>query len=169
MIPVLSFVGQSNSGKTTCLVKLIAEMKRRGYKVGIIKHHKADFAIDCPGKDTWRHAEAGADVVCISAPGKMAMINRVDNELSLNEIARRFSGVDLIFTEGYKQENKPKIEVFRKAVCKEPVARKEELLAVVGDVRLYEDIPLFEPDDPRPLADFIENWLQALRERELSG
>ncbi len=166
MVPVLSFVGKSNSGKTTYLVKLIAEMKRRGYKVGTIKHHKSGFDIDCPGKDTWRHAEAGADVVCISAPGKMAMINKVESELSLNEIIERVTGVDIIFTEGYKQENKPKIEVFRRAVCKEPVAKKEELLAVVGDVKLYDDIPLFELDNPNPLADFIENWLRALRKEE---
>lgn len=162
MIPVLSFVGQSNSGKTTYLVKLIAEMKRRGYKVGTIKHHKADFEIDIPGKDTWRHAQAGADVVCIAAPGKMAMIHKLEKENSVIDLVKMMAGVDIVFTEGYKHEKFPKVEVFRSETCSVPVAKKEELLAVVGDIKLYDDIPLFELNDPYPLANFIECWLKAL-------
>jgi molybdopterin-guanine dinucleotide biosynthesis protein B len=86
MIPVISIVGRSNCGKTTYLEKLISEMKRRGYKVGIIKHDVHGFEIDQPGKDTWRHAQAGADVVCISSPQKMAMIKQVKQELSLDVV-----------------------------------------------------------------------------------
>lgn len=115
MIPVVSFIGRSNSGKTTYLEKLIPEMKRRGFKVAVIKHDAHGFEMDRPGKDTWRHARAGADVVCIAAPGKMAMISRLEEQLPLRELARRIEGVDIILTEGFKAEALIKIEVLRRA------------------------------------------------------
>jgi molybdopterin-guanine dinucleotide biosynthesis protein B len=155
MIPVISVVGRSNCGKTTYLEKLISEMKRRGYQVAVIKHDVHGFEMDKPGKDTWRHAQAGADIVCISSPQKMAMIKKVDEELSLDEVVSHIAGVDIIFTEGYKRESKKKIEIFRKLVCDTPLCSKEELLAVVSDTRLYEDIPHFSLEDPTPMADFL--------------
>lgn len=160
MVPVISFVGSSNSGKTTYLEKLIIEMKQRGYRVGIIKHHLHDFAIDVPGKDTWRYSQAGAENVCIASPGKMAMIQQVESELTIDQLITMMPGVDIVFTEGYKHSNKPKIEIFRQAVCKKPVAVKEELIALVADIQLYEDVPTFNLNHPATeLADFIEKWL----------
>ncbi len=155
MIPVISVVGRSNCGKTTYLEKLISEMKKRGYKVAVIKHDVHGFEMDKPGKDTWRHAQAGADIVCISSPQKMAMIKKVDEELSLDEVVSHIAGVDIIFTEGYKRESKKKIEVFRQLVCDTPLCSQEELLAVVSDTRLYEEIPHFSLEDPTPMADFL--------------
>ncbi len=161
MVPVISFVGSSNSGKTTYLEKLIIEMRQRGYRVGIIKHHLHDFAIDMPGKDTWRYSQAGADNVCISSPGKMALIQQVESELTIDHIVAMMRGIDIVFTEGYKHGNKPKIEIFRQAVCDKPVADKEELIAVVADIRLYDDVPTFNLNHPAAeLADFIEQWLK---------
>ncbi|MCU0489929.1 MAG: molybdopterin-guanine dinucleotide biosynthesis protein B, partial [Anaerolineales bacterium] len=73
--PILSIIGKSNSGKTTLLEKLIPELRQRGYRVATIKHHAhAGFEIDQPGKDTWRHAQAGSQVVVITAPDKLALI-----------------------------------------------------------------------------------------------
>lgn len=73
IIPIICVVGRSKSGKTTLLEKLIPELKRRGYRVATIKHHShPGFEIDVPGKDTWRHAQAGSDHVIISAPDKVA-------------------------------------------------------------------------------------------------
>jgi predicted GTPase len=72
-VPVISVVGRSGVGKTTALVPVIAEIKRRGYRLGVVKHHVHDFEIDQPGKDSWRHAQAGADAVALSAPSKMAL------------------------------------------------------------------------------------------------
>ncbi len=156
MIPVISFVGRSNCGKTTYLVKLIAEMKRRGYKVATVKHDVHGFDMDTPGKDTWRHAQAGADVVCISSPQKIALIEKVGQELPLTEVVRRISGVDIIFTEGYKREGKTRIEVFRREICDEPLCRREDLLASVSDEALYPGVPCFPLDDPAPLAEFLQ-------------
>jgi molybdopterin-guanine dinucleotide biosynthesis adapter protein len=156
MIPVISFVGNSGCGKTTYLVKLIGQMKSLGYKVAVIKHDVHGFEMDRPGKDTWRHAQAGADVVCISSPRKVAMIEKVGQERTLAEVAERISGVDIIFTEGYKLQGKIRIEVFRREVCGAPVCREEDLLASVSDVVLYPDLPCFPLDDPAPLAAFLE-------------
>ena len=156
MIPVISFVGRSNCGKTTYLEKLIRELKNRGYRVGTIKHDVHGFEMDKPGKDTWRHSQAGADVVCISSPTKMAMIKKVEQELLLDEVIAFVSDVDIIFTEGYKRESKQKIEVFRQAVCDSPLCSKEELLAVATDTVLYDDIPHFPLDDAKEMADFLE-------------
>ncbi len=156
MIPIISVVGRSNSGKTTYLEKLIAECKRRGYKVAVIKHHHQDFEFDKPGKDTWRHAKAGADVVCLAAPHKMAMIKKYDQELSLNQVISYIDSVDIIFTEGYKHEAKCKIEVYRQATGHAPLGVKPELLAVVSDTFIYEEIPHFTLDDTVAMADFLE-------------
>jgi len=156
MLPVISIVGRSNCGKTTYLEKLIQELKNRDYKVATIKHDVHGFDIDKPGKDTWRHAQAGADIVCISSPWKMAMIKKVEEEIPLDEVIAYIDGVDIIFTEGYKRENKRKIEVFRSEVCDTPLCSKDELLAVVSDTVLHADIPHFSLDNAAPMADFLE-------------
>ncbi len=154
MIPIISFVGRANVGKTTLLEKLIKEFSRRGVKVATVKHTH-HFEMDGPGKDTWRHARAGAETVVIASPDKMALLDYSGREKSLDRIAALITGVDLIVTEGYKHADKPKIEVFRAAVSRELVCDPEDLLAVVTDVRLDLDIPQFDPDDPAPLADFL--------------
>ncbi|QDR81078.1 molybdopterin-guanine dinucleotide biosynthesis protein B [Sporomusa termitida] len=156
MIPIISVVGRSNSGKTTYLEKLIGELKYRGHKVAVIKHHHNDFEIDVPGKDTWRHTQAGADTVCLVSPAKVAMIRKTDQELPLDQIAGFIDNVDIIITEGYKQEPKPKIEVYRQAAGNQPLGAKPELLAVVSDTILYKDVPHFPLDDPGPMAALLE-------------
>ncbi len=156
MIPIISVVGQSNSGKTTYLEKLISELKNRGYKVAVIKHHHNDFEIDMPGKDTWRHTQAGADTVCLASPAKVAIIRKTDQELPLDQIASFIDNVDIIITEGYKQESKPKIEVYRQAAGNQPLGVKPELLAVVSDTLLYQEIPHFPLDDPGAMAAWLE-------------
>lgn len=161
MIPVLSFVGKADSGKTTYLEKLIAEMKRRGHKLAIVKHDVHGFEMDHPGKDTWRHAQAGADVVCISSPAKYAIIAKVADEQPLSDIVARIDGVDVIFTEGYKREGKTRIEIFRPPVADAPLCRQDELVAIVSDAAVYPGLPRFGLDDPAAMASFIEtNYLR---------
>jgi molybdopterin-guanine dinucleotide biosynthesis protein MobB len=155
MIPVISVVGCSNSGKTTLLVKIISELKKRGYRAAVIKHHHSDFEIDLPGKDTWRHAQAGADTVVLASPGKVAQIERTEHELGLDEIISRITGVDLIITEGYKSEHKPKIEVFRSEVHEKLISPLNELLAVASDID-FPDIPTFGLDDAIGIVEFLE-------------
>ncbi len=168
MVPIISVVGKSHSGKTTLIEKLIPELKRRGYKIATIKHDVHDFDIDHPGKDSWRHARAGADTVVISSPHKVAVIKKVDRELSLDDISGKFAGdADLIITEGYKREDKPKIEVYRSHQG-ELLCSSQELLAVVEteplsprSPELYKEVPHFDMNDVKGLTDLIERELLA--------
>ena len=111
--------------------------------MGVIKHDAHSFEIDVPGKDSWRHAQAGADIVCISSPDKMALIKKVDADQKLVELVKYFDGMDIIFTEGYKKQGIIKIEVFRPEVCCSPVCAANELLAIVTDADIYEGLPKY--------------------------
>ncbi len=155
MIPIVSVVGKSNVGKTTMLEKLLPELKRRGYRVATIKHDVHGFSIDQPGKDSWKHAQAGADIVVISSPQKMAVIEKVEQERSLDEIAERLKDIDIIITEGYKRQDKPKIEVYRPEISDTLLCEKEELLALATDVPLHMGVPEFGLDDSAGIVDLI--------------
>lgn len=159
MVSVVSVVGRSNVGKTTFVEKLIRELKRRGYSVGTIKHYRHEFEIDQPGKDSWRHAHAGSDVAVIASPTKLALVRCLDREQTIDEIVASMPRVDIVVTEGYKHEGKPKIEVFRQAVVSELVSDPSELLALVTDQRLDLSVPQFDLEDAAGVADLIERAL----------
>lgn len=156
-VPVVSVVGRSNVGKTTFIERLIRELKRRGYLVGTIKHYKHEFEIDQPGKDSWRHVQAGSDVAVIASPHKIALVRRLDAELPLEEIVASMPAVDIILTEGYKHEDRPKIEVVRRAVVTELICAPEELLALVTDQPFAAPVPQFGLDDAAGVADLLES------------
>jgi molybdopterin-guanine dinucleotide biosynthesis protein B len=120
MLPIVSIVGQSQSGKTTLVEQLIGEFKRRGYRVATVKHACNDFDIDKQGKDTWRYTEAGSDAVAISAPRRLALVKLQDGNDSIDEILRLLGeDFDIIFIEGFHQAHVPKIEVYRKELKKD--------------------------------------------------
>ena len=102
-VPVISVVGKSGVGKTMALVCVIRELKKRGYRLGTVRHDPHDFEVDKPGKDTCRQAQAGSDVVVVSGPQKMAMSRRVDEETPVDEIVGLMGNVDLVITEGSKR------------------------------------------------------------------
>ncbi|MEZ4599420.1 MAG: molybdopterin-guanine dinucleotide biosynthesis protein B [Syntrophotaleaceae bacterium] len=154
-IPVVVLVGMSGTGKTTFLEKLIREFKKRKVRTGTVKHDVHGFEMDRPGKDSWRHAQAGADAVAISCPTKVAMVRHVEQELSLDQIAELLVGVDIILVEGYKRANKPKIEIHRQARSRELLCPPEELLAVVSDVNWSIGVPLFDLEDASGVADML--------------
>lgn len=147
-VPIVSFVGTSNSGKTTLLEKVVRELKSHGYRVGVIKHTHHDFSIDQPGKDTWRFAQAGCDVVAISSPNKTAFIEQVDTELTLAQIEAFFAGkVDIVLTEGYKNDNAAKILVMGNGQVPEQICREEDILATVSAQWSPLGIPKFDYGD----------------------
>jgi molybdopterin-guanine dinucleotide biosynthesis protein MobB len=158
MIPIISIVGSSKSGKTTLIERLIPEFIKRGYRVATIKHHRGDFQIDHTGKDSWRHKEAGAHTVVISSPQKVALIEDASHDHSPDELANRFiQGVDIVITEGFKRAKYPKVEVFRQGVHPHPLAPElENVIAVVSDDPLPLDIPCLKLNDISGIADVIE-------------
>ncbi|MBM4432185.1 MAG: molybdopterin-guanine dinucleotide biosynthesis protein B [Chloroflexi bacterium] len=156
-IPVVSVVGRSNVGKTTFVEKLIRELKRRGYRVGTIKHYRHEFEIDQPGKDSWRHLQAGSETAVIAGPHKMALVRRLERELTVDEIVALMGPLDLVITEGYKGQDKPKIEVFRQAHSDRLVTPTEQLVALVTDQPFVLPVPHFALDDAAGVADLLEN------------
>jgi molybdopterin-guanine dinucleotide biosynthesis protein B len=156
MTPLLSFVGKSGCGKTTLIEKVVAELKRRGYRIAVVKHHAHTTPIDGRGKDSWRFAEAGASAVIVSSPVEVARFERITRELTLAEIANRIEDVDLILTEGFKREAAPKIEVSRQELGTNLVARVEELVAVASDHPIALDLPRFALDDVNGIVELIE-------------
>lgn len=100
--PIVAVVGKSDAGKTTFLEKLIKALKKRNIKVGTVKHDVHGFDIDKPGKDTWRHAQAGADAVIISSPSKVAVIKKLEEEMGLDMVAELINDMDIVLTEGYR-------------------------------------------------------------------
>lgn len=159
MIPIVSIVGKSDSGKTTLLEKLVKELRNRGYRIATIKHDAHSFEIDHEGKDSWRHKRAGANMTLISSPSKMAMVADTDHDHTLSELRDKFiADVDLILSEGYKRETHPKIEVFRSDLNRELLCQEDDnLVAIAGDPSDPPDgVPVFDLNRPEALCDFIE-------------
>ena len=170
MLPIISIVGASNSGKTTFLEKLIPELGARGYRVGAIKHDAHEFEMDRKGKDTWRLSRAGAEVIAISSPGRFASIRRTDGEMSLEEIAARFFWTeDILIAEGFKRTRFPKIEIFRSVVEPRPICGPgDNLIAVVSDDEADVQVPKFLFSGWRGVADLVETrYLKDRKKRKM--
>jgi molybdopterin molybdotransferase len=156
-LPIVSIVGKSQSGKTVLMEQLIAEFKRRGYKVAALKHSRGGMEIDQPGKDSWRFAQAGSDAVFVSSPSKLAFIKSLDHELNIKEIMPIVgSEFDIVLVEGFRESKTPKIEVHRKELGDDLLCSPEELLAIVTDGSLDTDIAQLPWGDTVAVADFIE-------------
>jgi molybdopterin-guanine dinucleotide biosynthesis protein B len=162
-LPIVPIVGKSESGKTMLMEQLIAEFKKRGYKVAAIKHCHGGMEIDHPGKDTWKFAQAGSDAVCISSPDKLALIKNVDHDPGIQEVTPVIGPeFDLVLVEGFKKSKLPKIEVHRKRLGNDLLCCPEELSAIVTDGSLdtltadYHKLPVFRWGDTAAIADFIE-------------
>lgn len=158
--PVISIISKKRAGKTTFIVKLIPELKKRGYRVGTLKHDTHGFEIDHEGKDTYKHKQAGSDTVVISSPWKISVIKDVGQELSIDHILESyFMDVDIVVTEGYKNANKPQIEIFRSSAHKLPIYQNGEqnpLIAMASDIALDMNVPVYDINDIIGLANLIE-------------
>ncbi|MCF8011313.1 MAG: molybdopterin-guanine dinucleotide biosynthesis protein B [Clostridiales bacterium] len=161
--PVISVVGWSNSGKTTFLEQLVRELKHRGYRVGTIKHHHGD--IDKPGKDTWIHSRAGAEITSLAGSSGFALFKKCNEIEILDEVCNYMSEMDIIITEGFKSENKPKIEIRRKGIGNKPAASRQELIALAGDIEDLDDsVPCFSYKNIKGVADLLEEKFFSLTE-----
>lgn len=161
---ICDFLMQSAKGKTTLLEKIIAELKLRGYRIGVIKHDAHRFDIDHPGKDSHRLTAAGADTMLISSPEKLALVKQHAESPPIEELIETyFSDVDLILTEGFKKSGLPKIEVHRRERSATLICRGEQhdpsLIAVASDEPLELDVPVLDINNPVQVADFVEKHI----------
>jgi molybdopterin-guanine dinucleotide biosynthesis adapter protein len=160
--PIISFVGHSGSGKTTIIEKLIAVLADAGLKIAMIKHDVHGFEMDRPGKDSWRHKQAGAKATIVSSPTKIGLVMDADHDHAPAELACFVGFADLILTEGYKKGPHPKIEVFRPLATgdQSPLCQNDpQLIAIISDETLECDVPKFGAADIDAVAAFIKGRL----------
>lgn len=157
MPPIISIVGESKTGKTTLIEKLISELKSRDFRVATIKHsiHHLDF--DRTGKDSWRYLEAGSGATAIISPDRLVLIKPVTGDPELKDIARLLGDdYDIILAEGFKQSRVPKIEVHRKAAGS-ILHGIMNVIAIATDEPLETKTRQFPLNDIKGMADFLEN------------
>lgn len=156
MRPIISVVGRSESGKTTLIERLIAELKQRGYRVAVLKHSGEEVELDTVNKDSWRFSRAGSDISAVTSANKLAIFSKLEHDFTPQELAGFICwDCDLILTEGFKKSAHPKIEVHRKDQGHDLVSPPQQLVAVVTDEPLEVSAPQFSRDDVKPLADLI--------------
>ena len=164
---VFGIAGWSGSGKTTLLEKLIPQFTARGLKVSVIKHAHHGFDIDRPGKDSYRHREAGASEVLLSCNDRWALMHerRDESDVTLDELLARLAPCDLVLIEGFKQEPIPKLEVYRPENGKPPLfPERSDIVAVATDAEIATSLPRLALDDVAAIAGFVMTTLQ-LQER----
>ena len=156
---VFGIAGYKNSGKTTLIVELIAELTGRGLRVATIKHAHHEFDIDHPGKDSYRHREAGASEVIVASRRRWAQVHELHagDEPSLEELLGRLGPADVVLVEGYKHGDHPQLEVRRSELDHPPLAGESATVrAVVCDAQIEGlTIPRLARDDVPAIADFV--------------
>ena len=163
MTPVFSFVAWSGTGKTTYLEGLIAALKARGARVAVVKHDAHRFQIDKEGKDSWRFARAGADVVAVADSEKCAVMDYRPSDLS--DILAMIRDVDLVLVEGWHDAGEHPIVVYRAGAGQPPKLDPAGCFAAVSDVPLDAgDRPCFPLDDPAPMAEFLLEQIRRISE-----
>ncbi|MDE3020728.1 MAG: molybdopterin-guanine dinucleotide biosynthesis protein B [Pseudomonadota bacterium] len=158
---VFGFAGFSGSGKTRLIEQLIPVFVKTGLRVSLFKHAHHDFDLDVPGKDSWRHRQAGCTEVMVSSSARWAIMHelRGDQEPGLDEQLRHMSPVDLVLVEGFKREPIPKLEIWRPEVGK-PLLYPEDthIIAIASTQSLDCLLPQFDLDDPYAIAGFIMRY-----------
>jgi len=155
---IFGLAGWSGSGKTTLLTALIPELRARGLTVSTIKHAHHDFDIDRPGKDSWRHREAGATEVMVSSSRRWALMHELRDapEPALDALVAQMSPVDLLLIEGFKAHPHPKLEVHRPSVgMKLLYPNDPDIVAIASDEAIPAPLPLLPLNDVAGIAGFI--------------
>ncbi|NIN00205.1 MAG: molybdopterin-guanine dinucleotide biosynthesis protein B [candidate division Zixibacteria bacterium] len=158
---ILLVVGRKKRGKTTLLEKLVPEFKSRGYKVGSIKYTTGDHVFDIPGKDSFRHAQAGAESTLILSPHKIAFFSEHLPRGNAEELLEfLFEGYDLIIGEGFTDSPYAKVEVMDSSRDRAPLCGPQDnLLAVVCEGQVDAPVPVFSIKQIEELADHVEENL----------
>ena len=160
---IFGVTGWKNSGKTGLMERLITEFTARGLTVSSIKHAHHSFDIDHPGRDSYRHRDAGARQVLLASRNRWALMHelRDEDEPSLGDLLKQLSPVDLVLIEGYKRDRHPKIEAHRKETGQPLIAPEDEtIVAVASDTSVTIDRPVLELNDTTSIANFIAQNLE---------
>lgn len=156
---VFGIVGWKNSGKTTLLEVLIREIVARGYRVSTVKHAHHAFDIDVPGKDSYRHREAGAHEVIVASRQRWALMHELRDaeEPELSSLLAHLGPCDLVLIEGFKSEDHPKIEVLREMGPEGRIADSDITVRaiVTQDAKLAGSHQFLALDDIGAIVDFI--------------
>lgn len=156
---IFGLTGWSGSGKTTLMIRLIPELTGRGYSVSTMKHAHHGFDVDQPGKDSFRHRDAGATEVMVTSGKRWALMHEYRGvpEAAPEDLARNMTPVDLLLIEGFKEYGHAKLEVWRESVGKPPIHPQDGSIVVVasdGPVN-GTDLPVLHLDDVTAIANFI--------------
>lgn len=160
---VIGFSGFSGSGKTTLVERVIPALKLRGLRVSVVKHAHHKFDIDHPGKDSWRHREAGAFEVVVASDRRLALIREFERpaQLTVHQlIAELYEGVDWVLVEGFKESNLQKIEVWRASSSKPALYPHDDFIVAIatdtpGELPEPTLRPVLDLNDP----DAVAQWL----------
>lgn len=158
MSPVFGIVGYKNNGKTTLVERLVRHLTAGGLRVSTVKHAHHEVDLDQPGKDSWRHREAGAHEVVLATARRIVVFHelRDEPEPALDALVGRMSPADLILVEGFKRFAHPKLEVHRVERGTPLLAREDRtIVAVASDAKLDIDRPLLDLDDIDGIARMI--------------
>jgi molybdopterin-guanine dinucleotide biosynthesis adapter protein len=158
MMKVIGLAGWSGAGKTTLLTRVVPHLRERGLRVSVIKHAHHNFDIDKPGKDSWRHREAGAEEVLVSSGNRWALMHelRGAQEPRLPELLKKMSRVDLVVVEGYKNDPHCKIEVYRAGNGKPFLFPGDAgIVGIVSDIAVETVLPTAHLDDIPEVADML--------------
>ena len=160
---IFGITGWKDSGKTHLMERLVAEFKSRSLSVSTIKNAHHVFDVDQPGKDSFRHRQAGAQEVLIASEKRWVLMHENNDELqpSLTDLIKKLSKVDLVLVEGFKQEKHPKIEVVRKVGNQNLISENDPtILAVATDVEISTEKTCINLNDTIGITDFIGNYLE---------
>jgi molybdopterin-guanine dinucleotide biosynthesis protein B len=155
---VVGLAGWSGAGKTTLLTRLIPHFREQGLRVSVIKHAHHDFDIDVPGKDSWRHRQAGAEEVLVASGKRWALMHELREapEPRLTELLSKMSRVDLVVVEGFKSDPYRKIEVYRAANGKPALFPDDpDIVGIAADAKLETTLPVAHLDDTKAIAAMI--------------
>lgn len=154
---VIGVVGWKNNGKTTLVVRLVEHLVARGLRVATVKHAHHGIDLDQPGKDSWRHREAGAAEVVLATSRRWILMHELKDEPEppLTELLAKLAPADLVIVEGFKATSLPKIEVHRAERGTALIARDDaNVVAVASDVVLADlDVPVLHLDDIPAIAE----------------
>ena len=160
---IFGFAGWSGSGKTTLIEKLIPRFVGRGLRVSLIKHAHHTFDVDTPGKDSYRHREAGASEILVTSSRRWVLMHelRGAHEPSFDEQVKHISPCDLLLVEGFKFAPIPKLEVWRKQTGEGMLHPNDpHIVALATDAKVETKLPVLDLNDDGSVADFIVRFLK---------